>query len=81
MIGVENGTASVLDHALKHFIETTLEVSMTEVVAIGFDGCNTNVGEANGVKSRLKKWNLYIISYLCLAHRLNLTVKVYSNSK
>ncbi|CAB4023491.1 Hypothetical predicted protein [Paramuricea clavata] len=37
--------------------------------------CNTNVGEANGVKSWLKKWNPYIMFYLCLAHRLNLTVK------
>ena len=34
---------------------------MTKVLAIGFDGCNTNIGEANGVKSWLKKWNPYCV--------------------
>ena len=75
MIEVENRTASVLAHALKCFVETTLEQSMTKVLATGFDGCNTNIGEANGVKSWLKKWNPYIVCFWCLAHRLNLTVK------
>lgn len=51
---MENDTASVLAHALKHFVETALlQVSITKVLAVGFDGCNTNVGEANGVKSWL----------------------------
>jgi hypothetical protein len=75
MIEVENGTASVLAHALKSFVETTLEQSITKVLAVGFDGCNTNLGEANGVKSWLKKWNPFIVCFWCLAHRLNLTVK------
>ena len=75
MVEVENGTASVLAHALKTFVEEKFQVSITKVSAIGFDGCSTNMGEANGVKSWLKKWNPYIICFWCLAHRLNLTVK------
>ena len=75
MVEVENGTVYVLAKALKNFVEQQLRVSIKKVMAIGFDGCSTNMGEANGIRSWLKKWNPYIICFWCLTHRLNLTIK------
>lgn len=76
MIKVQNATAQVLANALTEFVKKHFTVSRAKDLAIGFDDCNTNIGETNGVKKAyLKTQNPYIICFWCFTHRLNLTVK------
>ena len=52
-----------------------LELVNEKDLAIGFDDCNTDIGEMDSVKAYLKTWNPYIISSWCFTYRFNLAAK------